>query len=122
MDKDTLLVILITLFFFHCLFRPIELPKDDWEPNTPEKIEKLVDAIYIAEGGHNASVPFGIKSIKCYSYEDCRQICRNTVFNNYQRWKKDKKDSYLVFLWNRYAPPKVHPLNQHWLKNVRSNL
>lgn len=81
---------------------------------------KVVDAIYRAEGGAKAKVPFGILSVKCDGYDDCRKVCYNTVKNNYDRWQKsDKSKTYLEFLRDRYCPVEAHPLNKNWLKNVK---
>ena len=82
---------------------------------------EIADAIYLAEGGEKASSPFGILSVKCEGYDACRQICLNTIRNNrrrYAEWGYKEHATYLEFLWHRYAPPKAHPLNRHWLKNV----
>lgn len=88
---------------------------------------KLVDAIYFAEGAERAKKPFGILSVSCDGYEDCRKICYNTVRNNWRRWQNkthnaDKYNTYLEFLASRYAPIGVSNdptnLNKNWLKNV----
>jgi len=84
--------------------------------------EQIADAIYLAEGGAKAKVPFGILSVKCEGYDDCRQVCLNTIRNNRKRYADygyKQYDTYLEFLWHRYAPPTAHPLNQNWLKNVK---
>ena len=87
-------------------------------------IDKYVDAIYWAEGGRNAKKPFGILSVKCDGYDDCRKICYNTVRNNIKRWNDaGRKTDYLTFLANRYAPVGVANdptgLNKNWYKNVK---
>lgn len=86
-------------------------------------LNQWANAIRKAEGNKN----YGILSVKCSTTEECRQICKNTVRNNWRRYtKKDKTptfDEYLTFLANRYCPvgasndPKG--LNVHWRKNVR---
>ena len=42
----------------------------------------IADAIYYAEGAEKASKPFGILSVKCEGYNECRRICLNTIRNN----------------------------------------
>ena len=37
--------------------------------------EEIVNAIYKAEGGSKAVKPFGILSVHCAGYDDCRQVC-----------------------------------------------
>lgn len=82
--------------------------------------EAIADAIYKVEGGAKAKKPYGILSVKCSSEAECRQICINTVQNNFTRWQvAGAKGDYLEFLANRYAPPSAHPLNKNWLPNLR---
>lgn len=88
--------------------------------------EEIADAIYLAEGGVKAKVPFGILSVKCDGYNDCRKVCLNTIRNNRKRYKKygyKKYKTFLEFLASRYAPVGAsndpHNLNRYWLKNVK---
>lgn len=89
-------------------------------------INRVVEAIYKAEGGEKAVKPFGILSIPCDGYDHCRRICVNTVRNNIKRYydygHKDF-DSYIEFLGSRYAPTKnasndPQGLNKNWISNV----
>lgn len=89
-------------------------------------VERIVDAIYLAEGGKKAQYPYGIRSIECSSDKECRQICVNTVRNNIKRYNDyghKTYSTYLEFLASRYAPLDANNdpknLNQHWLKNVK---
>jgi hypothetical protein len=86
--------------------------------------EAIADAIYLAEGGEMAKRPFGVLSVKCDGYRECRQVCLNTVQNNFTRWQvAGAQGDYLEFLARRYAPIGAENdpqgLNRHWLKNVR---
>lgn len=105
-----------------------------WEPAPMTRSElsahmapywgQIVGAIYRAEGGPRARKPFGILSVPCSGYEECREICYNTVRNNYFRWiRAGRPGDYLEFLARRYAPVGAandpSGLNRHWLKNVR---
>jgi hypothetical protein len=88
--------------------------------------EQIADAIYLAEGGAKAKVPFGILSVKCDGYDDCRQVCLNTIRNNRKRYADygyKQYDTYLEFLASRYAPIGASNdptnLNKNWLKNVK---
>jgi len=92
---------------------------------SAEKIDdlKLVDAIFIAEGGYKATYLYGIRSIPYKDESDARQICLNTVRNQRKRHAKHTCGlTYLECLANRYCPvgAKNDPkgLNRHWLKNV----
>ena len=91
---------------------------------TIPPFEKIVDAIYLAEGGLPAKRPFGILSVPCRAYDECRRVCLNTVRNNYYRWiDAGMNGPYLEFLASRYAPIGVENdptgLNKNWISNVR---
>lgn len=114
------LIILLAIILLLVLIRKGE--PADFVPDTPEKVEALVMAIYQAEGGTKTNFPFGIKSISCENYTECKRICRNTVQNNLKRWQKAVDEGYmfdyLTFLHHRYCPPKLNKLNLNWKKNV----
>ncbi len=84
-------------------------------------VNRIVAAIYKAEGGDKARKPFGILSVKVSSKKEAEVICRRTVTNNYQRWiKAGRTNKYLEFLCNRYCPKSSDPVgNERWLKNVK---
>ena len=69
----------------------------------PETIpdEQIVNAIYLAEGAEKAVKPFGILSVPCEGYDECRQICLNTVRNNRKRYKDYGYKQYDTFSPNR---------------------
>lgn len=112
------------LVFLGVLFCIKTCEASEFIPNTPDKVERLVVAIYKAE--NSSKYPFGIKSVSCYGYEDCKKVCVNTVKNNVKRWELVKSNGdtrdYLTFLRDRYCPlnAKDDPtgLNHNWLKNV----
>ena len=82
-------------------------------------IEKLADAIYIAEGGAKTSHPYGI--LKKYKTTTPRQACINTIKSNPKRW--NGKGDFIEFLGKTYCPvgAKNDPkgLNKNWVKNVK---
>jgi len=82
--------------------------------------EKLANAIYRAEGGAKARVPYGILSVKVSSEAEARRVCLNTIKNNHTRWiKAGKPGSYLSWLANRYCPKSADPVgHRNWLANV----
>ncbi len=88
---------------------------------TPDEQNKICDAIYIIEGGANTAYPYGIRSIKT---NNPRQVCINTIRNNYQRWQKSGcKEPYLDFLANIYCPISADKKgNENWHKNIRAVL
>ncbi len=82
--------------------------------------KEIVDAIYWAEGGKEARVPFGILSVECEGYDACRRICLNSVRNGRRRWEEaGKPDDLIVYIGARYCPPDIHPLNKNWVGNVK---
>jgi hypothetical protein len=85
---------------------------------TTNQINKIVDAIYVVEGGSKTKYPYGIKSVKT---SNPRKVCFNTVRNNYVRWKNgDRKKSYMEFLADVYCPKSADPLgNERWKKNMK---
>lgn len=88
---------------------------------------KIADAIYKAEGGAKTRYPYGIKSINTKGNKEyARQICLNTIRNNYIRWQKfgTNKVDFITFLGNRFCPVGAVDdptgLNKNWVKNVES--
>lgn len=85
---------------------------------------RVVDSIYKVEGGSHTRHPFGVLSVKCKGYDECRAVCYRTVRNNYRRWKNaGNPGSFLKYLQSRYAPTKgatndPRHMNSVWLKNM----
>lgn len=81
----------------------------------------IVDAIYIAEGGNKAKIPYGILSVKT---KDPRQVCLNTVKNHRRRHSAHKCGlDFITCLANRYCPPQADPQgNKNWIRNVKKLL
>src|SRR4030042_3264400 len=77
----------------------------------------IIDAIYIAEGGSKAKIPYGILSTKT---NNPRQICLNTVRNHRKRHSDHKCGlDFITCLGNRYCPPSADPRgNKNWIRNV----
>lgn len=76
---------------------------------------RIADAIYWSEGDTKAHHPFGIESVSCDGYKDCRTVCLNTIRNNVKRWYRSTEGDFLKFLAKRYCPYNW----QEWLKNVK---
>lgn len=103
------------------------MTKDELVAHMDPYFNEVVGAIYRAEGGPKARKPFGVLSVPCKGYEECREICYATVRNNYLRWvAAGRKGEYLEFLAAKYAPVGAgndpRGLNKNWLGNVRSFL
>lgn len=79
---------------------------------------RIVDAIWVAEGGNKARVPFGILSVSVSGYKSARSVCYRTVQNTHDRWIDDgMRGDFITFLGSRYCP--FEP--ETWVKNVRKN-
>lgn len=83
--------------------------------------ERMADAIYKAEGGRKARVPYGILSLKVRDAAHARQVCIRTILNNERRWiAAGRPGEYIDFLADRYCPPSVDPVgNRNWKRNIR---
>lgn len=87
---------------------------------------QIVNAIYKSEGGNNAKYPYGIRSMRCSSIQDCRRVCLNTVRANKRRFRHANPSvGFIAYLGSKYCPTKGANLskaekekNQYWLKNV----
>lgn len=113
-------IIILLTFVFFCISIPEKANAEMYDA------EKIVEAIYKAEGGPKAKKPYGILSVPCHTKEECRKICYNTVVNNFTRWQiwgHEIHPEFLDFLASRYAPVNAEndpkKLNQYWLKNVK---
>src|SRR3990167_7978114 len=107
-------IILPFLFFF--LFSQNLFARPDFK--------KVCDAVYLAEGGAKAGKPFGVLSVPCGGYRDCRAVCLKSAENNFKRWEKsDKSKTYLELFRDRWAPLKAkndpNGLNKNWLRLVQ---
>ena len=90
---------------------------------TETEANRIADAIYLAEGGGKARVPYGILSLKVRDKAHARRICLNTIRNNYRRWQSTRtNECFLDFLAGRYCPPIDSEGNKNWKRNVRSIL
>ena len=83
--------------------------------------QKLVEAIGKAE--NSIKYPYGIKSINTHGNKTyARQICLNTVRNNYKRWIiAGQPKPFIEFLGDRYCPKVSDPMGHAvWARNVKS--
>ena len=83
-------------------------------------VERMADAIYRAEGGGKARVPYGVLSVKVKDEADARGITITSIKNNIKRWEKaGKPDTFINFMANRWCPASADPIgNKNWKKNV----
>ena len=90
-------------------------------PNLPENMAR---AIYIAEGGKKAKVPYGILSVKVKDEADARRVCLVSITNNWRRWQAPgKTNDFVDFMANRWVPVKSDPAgNKNWKRNVKAIL
>ena len=85
--------------------------------------EQIANAIYWAEGGAKAKVPYGILSVKVKDEAEARRVCINTIRNNRIRFTQQTKyKDFIEFLGSRYCPVSAHKLNRFWVGNVKKFL
>ena len=93
-----------------------ELPESNVRVEPDDGLERLVSAIYWAEGSSKAKYAYGIQSVKYSSKAKARQACEETIINNYSRWiAKGCPGEYLEYLSKIYCPHN----SKVWLKNVK---
>ena len=86
--------------------------------------ERVALAIYHAEGGKRARVPYGILSVKVKDEAEARSVCLRTIRHCWRDWEAaGRPDDFLEALARRYAPigsaNDPRNLNRNWLQNVR---
>ena len=128
--KRVLVAILMTVMYFMMAAAIWRIPDGEAAPAAPDPsaavidhayANSIVDAIWHIEGGSKTKYPFGIMSVKCAGYDECRKVSMNTVRNNWKRWQKaGRPGEYLDFLANKYCPIEHDPVgNANWKKNIR---
>lgn len=89
--------------------------------------EQLAMAIYHAEGGSASKYPFGIRSVYCGSYANCKVICKTTIRHNRNRFAQDGRKGnkpFITYLADRYCPStgRANAQREHdnWINNVNA--
>ena len=80
--------------------------------------EETCEAIRQAENSY--SHPYGIMRDYCKPGDpdgQCRKGCIQTVNKRLGLW--NKVDDFITYLGSSYCPPDAHPLNKHWVGNVK---
>ena len=90
-------------------------------PLPETEVNRMADAIYRAEGGSKARVPYGVLSVKVSGKEEARRVCERSIVNNYARWQKaGKPGDFIGFMGDRWCPASADPRgNVNWKNNVR---
>ena len=90
-------------------------------PLPEAEVNRLADAIYRAEGGSKARVPYGILSVRVANEAEARRVCERSIVNNYTRWQKaGKPGEFISFMADRWCPASADPCgNVNWKNNVR---
>ena len=92
---------------------------------------EIASAIYVIEGGAQASYLYGIRSVRYRDAAEAREICLRTVRNNRKRhadYGHKQYPDFLAFLGSRYCPvtgklsQAEKKLNGNWLPNLRRQL
>lgn len=95
-------------------------------PREPDRktVTALTRAIYLAEGGTKASVPYGVMSQRVKSTEHARRITEASIRKNWSRWRDAGcPGDFVGFMARRWAPVGAENdprgLNRQWAENVR---
>ena len=86
--------------------------------------EQMTQAIWLTEGGLKTKHPFGVLSVPCSSFTECRQITLNSLRNSWERYQKAKTQMpFDEFFQKRWCPVGAENdpqgLNRNWLLNFR---
>ena len=83
--------------------------------------QKLADAIYRAEGGAKARVPYGILAVPVHSAAEARRVCIRTIHNRIVAWlAAGARGDVFAWLAATYCPASADPTgNRNWTRNVR---
>lgn len=89
-------------------------------PLPEHEVARIADAIYRAEGGSKARVPYGVLSVRVANAAEARMVCMNTIRNNHKRWESaGKPGDFIKYLGAKYCPPSVDPTgHKNWVNNV----
>ena len=117
MGLNPFILAILTLFMLYALY---SIAYADNAPTV--NVERLANAIYIAEGGNKTKHPYGI--LAKYKHTTPRQACINTIKSALKRYNKQGvKGDFIAFLGKTYCPvgAKNDPngLNKNWVKNVK---
>lgn len=82
-------------------------------------LDALAEAVYQAEGGARASVPYGLIYSKWCKDEPghCRYYAKEIMRVHLTRCKTG--EDAIECIGRQYCPPKVHKKNANWVSNVR---
>lgn len=81
-------------------------------------LDRLAQAVYQAEGGARASVPYGlIYSSWCKDEPGhCRYYAKEIFRKHLTRCKEG--EGAIECIGRQYCPPSAHKLNENWVRNV----
>ena len=87
---------------------------------SAQDLNQLANCIYKVEGGAKTKYPYGVMSVKT---PNLRQVCINTIRNNFQRWNHNNSISFIDYLGNIYCPKRSDfQGNINWRKNIKKIL
>jgi hypothetical protein len=102
----------------------ISAPAQSQSAPLPSTIyaNKLANAIYRAEGGAKARVPYGILAVRVSGAPEARQVCLRTIRHVWARWQQQgatARGEFIPFLAGIYCPAAAGPAgNRAWTRNV----
>lgn len=83
--------------------------------------DQVADAIWRAEGGARARVPYGVLAVPVKDALEARQVAKRTVLLQWVRWANaGRPGCYFDSLADRYCPPATDRQgNLNWKRNIR---
>ena len=80
----------------------------------------LLCSIRLAENGSRPDNAFGIMNDEADTFLLQAAWCAASIVNSRERWvQADRPTDFITFMGLRYCPPDAHPLNEHWVGNVK---
>lgn len=114
----TLLSLLMLLF--GCRPSAEASPYPTGSASHPPNFSALADALYHAEGGAKARVPYGILSVRVRDHAEARRACLRTVERAWRDWRQTPDGEFVDYLCDRYCPRSDDPQgNKNLKRNVR---
>lgn len=99
-----------------------------WSPQCPYR-QVLCDSIWVAEGGHQARVPYGVLSQPVRDTVEARLVCLESIDNSWTRWQRagrpggNTPDAFIAFFAKRWCPPSADPVgHRNLVRNLRNLL
>ena len=91
---------------------------------TEPDFEKMATAIYFTEGTYKTRHPFGVLSVKCQGYTECRSVTLRSLKRRWQEYQlKNMNTPFEEYFASKWAPLNAENdptgLNKNWISNFK---